>query len=59
MLFYILFVVTLGFTIMVAELAIGRHTRLSPSKAYGTLKPGWNIIGIIGMLVAFLIFSLL
>ncbi|MEG2643298.1 MAG: sodium-dependent transporter, partial [Eubacterium sp.] len=56
LLFYILFVVTLGFTIMAAELAIGRHTRLSPSKAYGALKPGWNIIGIIGMLVAFLIF---
>lgn len=56
LLFYIIFVVTLGFTIMAAELAIGRHTRLSPSKAFGALNKKWNFTGIIGMLVAFLIF---
>lgn len=53
---YIIFVLTLGFTIMMAELAIGRHTQLGPTKAYGALNKKWNFVGVIGAIVSFIIF---
>ncbi|MDD2413857.1 MAG: sodium-dependent transporter [Eubacteriaceae bacterium] len=56
LLIYIIFVLTLGFTIMTAELAIGRHTTLGPTKAYGALNKKWNFVGVIGAIVAFIIF---
>lgn len=56
LLVYIIFVVTIGFTIMTAELAIGRKSRLGPTKAYGALNPKWNFVGVIGAIVAFIIF---
>jgi len=52
---YLIFVVTLGFAIMTAELAIGRKTQLSPVGAYRALDKLFSFVGIIASLVAFLI----
>lgn len=55
LLIYLIFVLTLGFTIMTAELAIGRKTQLSPIGAYKALNKKYSFIGVIAALVAFLI----
>lgn len=55
LLIYLIFVLTLGFTIMTAELAIGRKTQLSPVGAYRALNKKYSFIGVIASLVAFLI----
>ena len=36
----ILAVIFIGFTIMLAEFAIGRHTRKNPVGAFNAIKPG-------------------
>ncbi|WP_040196056.1 sodium-dependent transporter [Candidatus Soleaferrea massiliensis] len=52
---YIIFVVTLGFTIMMAEIAIGRKTQLSPIFAFKKLNKKYTIIGIVAVAVATII----
>ena len=52
---YLIFVLTLGFAIMTAELAIGRKAQLSPMGAYRALDKRFSFVGIIASLVAFLI----
>ncbi len=54
-LMYIFFVVTFGFAIMTAEIAIGRKTKLSPIGAYKALDKRFSFIGIIAVAVAALI----
>ncbi len=53
--FAILFVV--GFTLMMAELVVGRHTQLSPVGAYKKLRKKWAWVGGLGVLAGFLILS--
>ena len=55
MLVYLLLAVTLGFTLMVTEIAIGRRTRQSPLTAYSRLSRKWGFIGVLGTLVPILI----
>lgn len=55
LLFYILLVVTFGFTLMVAENAIGRKTGKSALCAFGELSKKWSFIGIIATLVPMII----
>ena len=55
MLVYLLLAVTLGFTLMVTEIAIGRRTRQSPLTAYSRLSRRWGFIGVLGTLVPILI----
>lgn len=55
LLFYILLVVTFGFTLMVAENAIGRKTGKSGLCAFGELSKKWGFIGIIATLVPMII----
>ncbi len=57
LLVYIILTVTFGFTIMIAEIAIGRKTRLSPIGAYQKLNQKYKFIGVITALIAFLILS--
>lgn len=52
---YIVLVVTLGFTLMVTEIAIGRKTGLSPIGAYRSLNKKSSFIGVLGFAVAMLI----
>lgn len=55
LLVYLIFVVTFGFTLMIAEVAIGRKTGLSPIGAFKALNKKYTFIGVIASLVAFLI----
>ena len=51
LLFYIILVVTFGFSLMTAENAIGRKTSKSPLKAFGELNKKWGFIGLFATIV--------
>ncbi len=51
LLVYIILAVTFGFTIMVAEIAIGRKTGLSTIGAYASLNKKWSFLGYLGAIV--------
>ena len=55
LLFYILLVVTFGFSLMVAENAIGRKTGKSALCAFGELSKKWAFIGIIATIIPMII----
>lgn len=57
LIFYIAFVIILGVPIILAEIAIGRKTQLSPVLAYNKLKSNWGFIGIIGVVCGFILLS--
>jgi NSS family neurotransmitter:Na+ symporter len=52
---YLGLVLTLGFTLMLTEIAIGRRTRQSQLTAYSRLCRGWGFIGILGTVIPILI----
>lgn len=52
---YIVLALTFGFTLLTAEISIGRKTKQSPLTAYGKLKNGWGPLGIFACLVPMLI----
>ena len=52
---YLCLVVTLGFTLMLSEIAIGRKTQQSQLTAYSRLHRGWGFIGLLGTVVPLLI----
>ena len=52
---YLCLVVTLGFTLMHSEIAIGRKTQQSQLTAYSRLHRGWGFIGLLGTVVPMLI----
>jgi len=52
---YLALVLVIGFTLMMAELVLGRRTQLSPVGAYRKLKEKWAWVGGIGVLASFLI----
>lgn len=52
---YLILTVTFGFTLMVAEIAIGRKTRQSAINAYGALNKKWGFIGKITSIVPMII----
>jgi NSS family neurotransmitter:Na+ symporter len=56
---YVLGVALIGFSVMLAELIIGRHTQKNPVGAFAFIKPGslWKIIGYFGILTAVCILS--
>lgn len=55
LLVYILLSVTFGFALMVAEVAIGRKTRLSPIGAYKSLHKKFSFLGILATIVPVLV----
>ncbi len=55
LLFYILLVISFGFTLMVAENALGRKTGKSALCAFGELSKKWGFIGVIATLVPMVI----
>ena len=55
LLIYIILSVTFGFALMVAEIAIGRKTGLSPIGAYEKLNKKYSIVGYLGALVPVII----
>ena len=52
---YLCLVVTLGFTLMVTEISIGRMTAQSQLTAYARLHKGWGFVGFLGTLIPLLI----
>ncbi|HDZ25723.1 MAG TPA: sodium-dependent transporter, partial [Candidatus Aminicenantes bacterium] len=56
---YILAVALIGFTVMLAELTIGRHTQKNPVGAIGHIKPRspWKFIGYLGVITGICILS--
>lgn len=52
---YLALTVTLGFTLMVTEIALGRKTRASPLAAYAKLHPRWGFLGVLATLVSLII----
>lgn len=56
---YILAVVLIGFTVMLTELTLGRHTQKNPVGAIGYIKPRtpWKIIGYLGVITGVCILS--
>ena len=55
LLFYILLVITFGFSLMIAENAIGRKTGKSGLCAFRELSKKWGFIGIIATLIPMII----
>lgn len=52
---YLCLVVTLGFTLMLTEIAIGRMTAQSQLTAFSKLHKGWGFIGLLGTIIPLLI----
>lgn len=48
---YIVLALTFGFTLLTAEIAIGRRTKQSPLTAYGIVRKKWKPLGVIACLV--------
>ena len=55
LLMYIVLSVTFGFSLMVAEIAIGRKTKLSPVEAYRALDKRFTFVGYLAALIPMLI----
>lgn len=51
LLFYLILALTFGFTLVTTEITIGRKTKQSPLKAYGTIRKNWKVVGWIECLV--------
>ena len=52
---YFVLAFTFGFTLLTAEVAIGRKTKQSPLTAYSRLKKGWKPLGVVACIVPFII----
>jgi len=50
---YILSLIFIGFTVMLAEFAIGRYTRKNPVGAFNAIKPGtpWKLVGYLSVAI--------
>jgi len=55
LLVYIILVVTFGFTLMMAETALGRKTGQSAIGAFSALNKKWKFVGILASIVPFII----
>ncbi|WP_185750789.1 sodium-dependent transporter [Clostridium sp. KNHs214] len=54
---YVIIVLLLGFSLMIAEIALGRHTQLNAIGAYAKINKKWGWVGALGVFAAFLILS--
>jgi len=54
---YLLILLLIGSTVMIAELTLGRHTQLNAWGAYRKIREKWAWVGGMGILAAFLIMS--
>lgn len=52
---YLILLLTFGITLLITEISIGRKTKHSPLRAYGSIHPRWRWIGIFSTLVPFII----
>ena len=54
---YILMIVLIGFSAMIAEFAIGRNASSNVIDAFASQKKPWGVVGVFSCIVSFLIFS--
>ncbi|ABR46545.1 sodium:neurotransmitter symporter [Alkaliphilus metalliredigens QYMF] len=54
---YFAILILVGFTLMMAELVLGRHTQLNALGAYKKIRNNWAWVGGLGVLAGFLILS--
>lgn len=54
---YLVLLLQIGFTLMMAEITIGRFTGLNAIGAYRKIKASWGWVGSLGVLAGFLILS--
>ncbi len=56
---YLACIALIGIPVFLAELVIGRHTRLNPVGAFAAIKPGglWKYVGALGVLAGALLLS--
>lgn len=54
---YLFFICVLGIPVMITEMSLGRKTGRNPVHAYQTISPRAGIVGIFGVLAAFMILS--
>ena len=54
---YFAILLLVGFTLMMAELVVGRHTQLNAIGAYRKIRKNWAWVGGLGVLASFLILS--
>lgn len=54
---YLFFVCVLGIPVMMTEMSLGRRTRHDPVQAYADIHPNARMVGIFGVLAAFIILS--
>lgn len=54
---YIALVIIVGFTIMLAELVLGRHSQFGPVGAFRAIKQKWAWAGAVGILASYLILT--
>ena len=52
---YIILALTFGFTLLTAEISIGRMTKQSPLTAYSKIKKGWGFMGVLACLIPMII----
>ena len=57
LLFYIILVITFGYTLMMAENAIGRRTRRGPLEAFSKLNKKWAFLGVIAFIIPVIILA--
>ena len=56
---YLVCIILLGVPVMIAELALGRHSRRNPVGAFNSIRPGsnWRLVGFLGVLTGVFILS--
>ncbi len=54
---YLILVLLLGFTIILAEMSLGRYAKRSTVGAFGKIGEKWKIVGYLGVAAAFIILS--
>ena len=54
---YVVLLILVGFTIMLAELILGRHSQQGPVGAYRAIKEKWAWAGLIGILASYFILT--
>lgn len=54
---YLIFVVILGIPVMMVETSLGRHTGKDPVHSYKMVHPKAGVVGVLGVLAAFMILS--
>lgn len=54
---YVVMVLLIGFSLMIAEFAIGRHAAKNVIDAYGVKKRRWGVVGVFSCIASFIIVS--